>query len=92
MTAKRVASARKSQRPTIVAALEGFGGSNWIKRATKLAEAINRESPDDAPQDVESILFIAIMTGIDLIEDIYLKGGPRIEVPIPVTWQEEATP
>jgi hypothetical protein len=72
MTAKRVASAHKTQ-PTIAAALENF--PSVAKRAEDLATAFNRRAPLDDPHDVESIFYAALVMGLDALEEMDRKLG-----------------
>jgi hypothetical protein len=65
MTAKRVASAH-NPRPTIAAALND---QNLVKRAERLAWAINQDHPDEEPQDVKLVLWIAINLGLEGMEE-----------------------
>lgn len=70
--AKRVASAHK--RPaTISAALVGF--PDMLKLAERLAEAVNHVSVDEEPADVESILFEAIVRGLEKLNREF--GGTK---------------
>ena len=68
MTAKRVASAFKA-KPTIAAALKN--SPEFVERAEKMANLINRRHPIEEPQDVESILWLAILSGLDEMERHY---------------------
>ncbi len=73
MTAKRVASAHKPV-PTIAAALSDT--RDFVKRAERLAEGINRLHPKQRQQDVESLLWLAISVGLDELEARYAKEAP----------------
>ncbi len=70
MTAKRAASAHKSE-PTIAAALRCT--PKFVERAKALAETVNCRHPEELQQDVESILWSAIMLGLDQMDALLAK-------------------
>ena len=74
MTAKRVGSAYKTE-PAIVAAIESWSEDKIVKRAEALAAALNARFPGE-DHDVESVLYAAIIAGLDHIESLERKFNP----------------
>jgi len=73
MTAKRVASAYKP-KSTIASALD----ADLVERAQKLASLLNRGYPTEEQQTVESVLWIAVNTGLDAMEWHYRKEPAHV--------------
>ena len=73
MTARRVASACKAP-PTIAAALKT--SPEFVERTAKLAKLINRLHPAETVEDqqtTETVLWIAMGTGLDEMEAHYRR-------------------